>query len=142
MPKLFEPFFTTKEQGKGTGLGLSTAYGIVKQSGGFLFADNVKGSGGRVVGARFTMYLPVHEGAVPAAVEDPIEEQSSEWSGGGRLLLVEDEDMVRAVAERALTRAGYDVTTCSDGEAGLSAIASGGEFDVSQIEGVGVSDTV
>lgn len=130
MPKLFEPFFTTKEQGKGTGLGLSTAYGIVKQSGGFLFADNVKGSGGRVVGARFTMYLPVHEGAVPAAVEDPIEEQSSEWSGGGRLLLVEDEDMVRAVAERALTRAGYDVTTCSDGEEGLSAIASGGEFDL------------
>ncbi|RGP40333.1 Histidine kinase [Altererythrobacter insulae] len=130
MPKLFEPFFTTKEQGKGTGLGLSTAYGIVKQSGGFLFADNVKGTGGRTIGARFTMYLPVHDGPVAAAPEAPVEEASSEWSGGGRLLLVEDEDMVRAVAERALSRAGYEVTACSDGEEGLSAITSGGEFDL------------
>jgi len=130
MPKLFEPFFTTKEQGKGTGLGLSTAYGIVKQSGGFLFADNVKGTGGRTIGARFTMYLPVHEGPMAPAPEAPVEVPSSEWSGGGRILLVEDEDMVRAVAERALTRAGYDVTACDDGEVGLSAITSGGEFDV------------
>ena len=130
MPKLFEPFFTTKEQGKGTGLGLSTAYGIVKQSGGFLFADNVKGTGGRTIGARFTMYLPVHEGVAPVAPVVPVEEQSSEWSGGGRVLLVEDEDMVRAVAERALSRAGYEVTACGDGEEGLSVIASGGEFDL------------
>ena len=131
MPKLFEPFFTTKEQGKGTGLGLSTAYGIVKQSGGFLFADNVKGSGGRTIGARFSVYFPVHEGAVPVAPQEPVEEApSSEWSGGGRILLVEDEDMVRAVAERALSRAGYVVTPCSDGEEGLQAITSGGEFDL------------
>ena len=64
------------------------------------------------------------------APEAPVEVPSSEWSGGGRILLVEDEDMVRAVAERALTRAGYDVTACDDGEVGLSAITSGGEFDV------------
>lgn len=130
MPKLFEPFFTTKELGKGTGLGLSTAYGIVKQSGGFLFADNVKGSAGRVVGARFSVYLPVHEGGVPQAPEAPVEIPSSEWSGGGHVLLVEDEDMVRAVAERALSRAGYEVTACSDGEEGLAAITAGGEFDL------------
>lgn len=130
MPKLFEPFFTTKEQGKGTGLGLSTAYGIVKQSGGFLFADNVTGTGGRVIGARFSVYLPVHQGAMPQAPQAPADAPSSEWSGGGRILLVEDEDMVRAVAERALSRAGYVVTPCADGEEGLAAITSGGEFDL------------
>ena len=130
MPKLFEPFFTTKEQGKGTGLGLSTAYGIVKQSGGFLFADNVKGTGGRIIGARFSMYLPVHEGVIEKDVIEPTAEPLSEWSGGGKVLLVEDEDMVRAVAERALDRAGYEVTACSDGEEGLAAIKGGGEFDL------------
>lgn len=65
LPKLFEPFFTTKEQGRGTGLGLSTAYGIVKQSGGFIFADNVTDKSGHPVGARFTVYLPVHHGEMP-----------------------------------------------------------------------------
>ncbi|MBA4010161.1 MAG: hybrid sensor histidine kinase/response regulator, partial [Erythrobacter sp.] len=64
LPKLFEPFFTTKEQGKGTGLGLSTAYGIVKQSGGFIFADNITDKGGHPLGARFTVYFPVHRGEV------------------------------------------------------------------------------
>ena len=55
---------------------------------------------------------------------------SSDWSAGGKLLLVEDEDMVRIVAERALTRAGYDVTACANGEEGLAAIMEGGEFDI------------
>ena len=132
--KIFEPFFTTKEQGKGTGLGLSTVYGIVKQSNGFIFADNVTDSSGQAAGARFTVYLPVHKGEMPLnqRSEDGGEEaKASEWSGGGNLLLVEDEDMVRAVAERALTRAGYSVTTASDGEEGLAAIANGNvEFDL------------
>ena len=131
--KIFEPFFTTKEQGKGTGLGLSTVYGIVKQSNGFIFADNVTDAGGRASGARFTMYLPVHKGEMPSMqrADEREEAKASEWSGGGKLLLVEDEDMVRAVAERALTRAGYTVTTARDGEEGLGQIANGDvEFDL------------
>ncbi len=129
LPKLFEPFFTTKEQGKGTGLGLSTAYGIVKQSGGFIFADNIADKAGHPVGARFTVYLPVHRGEMPKKREAaPL--VSSDWSAGGKVLLVEDEDMVRAVAERALTRAGYEITACANGEEGLAAIEEGGEFDI------------
>jgi two-component system, cell cycle sensor histidine kinase and response regulator CckA len=129
LPKLFEPFFTTKEQGKGTGLGLSTAYGIVKQSGGFIFADNVLDKQGRPTGARFTVYFPVHRGEVPRRrVAPPV--VSSDWSAGGKVLLVEDEDMVRTVAERALVRAGYEVTACASGEEGLAAIAEGGTFDL------------
>lgn len=130
LPKLFEPFFTTKEQGKGTGLGLSTAYGIVKQSGGFIFADNVSDKNGKTIGARFTVYFPVHRGDAPARKEPPKPLPSSDWSIGGKILLVEDEDMVRAVAERALARAGFEITTCADGEEGLSAISAGGAFDM------------
>ncbi len=129
LPKLFEPFFTTKEQGKGTGLGLSTAYGIVKQSGGFIFADNITDKSGHPTGARFTVYFPVHRGEAPKKhAAAPL--ISSEWSAGGKLLLVEDEDMVRIVAERALTRAGYEVTSCANGEEGLAAITEGGVFDI------------
>ncbi len=123
--KIFEPFFTTKETGKGTGLGLSTVYGIVKQSGGFIFAENVSGPGGRISGARMTLYLPVHRGEIPRKAEPVKNRPASDWSGGGRVLLVEDEDMVRAVAERALSRAGYTVVTAADGEEGLAAIANG-----------------
>ena len=129
LPKLFEPFFTTKEQGKGTGLGLSTAYGIVKQSGGFIFADNIADKVGYPTGARFTVYFPVHRGKLPKKREAPVL-VSSDWSAGGKVLLVEDEEMVRTVAERALARAGYDVTSCANGEEGLAAIAEGGVFDV------------
>lgn len=130
LSKLFEPFFTTKEQGKGTGLGLSTCYGIVKQSGGFIFADNIDAGGGRAVGARFTIYLPVHRGQIPQKAPKPAPEPVREWSGGGRILLVEDEDMVRAVADRALARAGYTITARADGEEGLAEIEGGGEFDL------------
>ncbi len=130
LPKLFEPFFTTKDQGKGTGLGLSTAYGIVKQSGGFIFADNIQDGGGHTVGARFTIYFPVHHGEVTHRRDDPPVETNSEWSVGGKILLVEDEDMVRAVAERALARAGYEVIACADGESGLSTIGRDDSFDI------------
>jgi len=130
LPKLFEPFFTTKEQGKGTGLGLSTAYGIVKQSGGFIFADNIADKAGHPTGARFTVYFPVHRGEVPKK-RAPAPLVSLDWSAGGKVLLVEDEDMVRAVAERALARAGYEVTACANGEEGLAAITEGtARFDI------------
>ncbi|MEM1194848.1 MAG: response regulator [Pseudomonadota bacterium] len=129
LSKLFEPFFTTKEQGKGTGLGLSTAYGIIKQSGGFIFADNVTNADAKPVGARFTIYFPVHQGETPRKKEAPAP-VSSDWSAGGRVLLVEDEDMVRIVAERALARAGYQVTACPGGEEGLTALAEGSDFDL------------
>ncbi|RYD88685.1 MAG: response regulator, partial [Sphingomonadales bacterium] len=129
MSKIFEPFFTTKEQGKGTGLGLSTVYGIVKQSGGFIFADNVPATAKGRAGARFSIYFPVHQGEVPKTRKAEVK-PAAQWSGGGKILLVEDEDMVRAVAERALTRAGYQVTACAEGEAGLAAVANGGEYDM------------
>jgi two-component system cell cycle sensor histidine kinase/response regulator CckA len=130
--KIFEPFFTTKELGKGTGLGLSTVYGIVKQSGGYIFADNVTDADGRPTGARFTLYLPVHRaqpGDAPAPAPKPAS-PPREFAGGGNVLLVEDEDMVRAVAERALVREGYSVITASDGEEGLALIEKGGDFDI------------
>lgn len=128
--KIFEPFFTTKEVGRGTGLGLSTVYGIVKQSGGFIFADSEHGKG-----TKFTIYLPVHLPDRAAPEPDPAASRStaaadSQWSGGGRILLVEDEDIVRAVAERALTRAGYTVVTASDGDEGLEIIQQGEPFDL------------
>ncbi|WP_088308950.1 ATP-binding protein [Novosphingobium sp. B 225] len=125
--KIFEPFFTTKDQGKGTGLGLSTVYGIVKQSGGFIFADSEVNKG-----TTFTVYLPVHHASAHSEAPEPQAKPQPqiEWSGGGRVLLVEDEDMVRAVAERALTRAGYTVTTASDGDIGLEIVENGGEFDM------------
>ncbi|MEP2736130.1 MAG: response regulator [Erythrobacter sp.] len=131
MPKLFEPFFTTKDQGKGTGLGLSTVYGIVKQSGGFIFVNNIKNSEELITGARFTIYLPVHKGPAPKPKSaEPEQVASSDWSGGGKVLLVEDEDMVRAVAERSLARAGYEVTAWADGEEGLEDFKSGNRYDL------------
>ncbi|OYW44424.1 MAG: hybrid sensor histidine kinase/response regulator [Sphingomonadales bacterium 32-68-7] len=130
LPKIFEPFFTTKELGKGTGLGLSTVYGIVKQSGGFIFADNAVGPDGTPTGARFAIYLPVHQPSEEDLRRVEPEEAAREWSGGGRILLVEDEDMVRAVAERALTRQGYTVVTASDGDEGLEAVRRNADFDL------------
>ena len=119
--KIFEPFFTTKEVGKGTGLGLSTVYGIVKQSGGYIFADSRPGQG-----ATFTVYLPVHNATGEDAPATPLASvnrlRTTELWGSGTILLVEDEDMVRAVAERALSRQGYTVLSAENGEAALELI--------------------
>ncbi|WP_414903363.1 response regulator [Sphingomonas flavalba] len=126
LAKIFEPFFTTKEVGKGTGLGLSTVYGIVKQSGGFIFAESEEGKG-----TSFVLYLPVHR-ADPAEAEAPVREKArtGELWGSGTILLVEDEDMVRAVAERALTRHGYKVVTATNGEEALERLAEGITVDL------------
>ncbi|WP_174280013.1 response regulator, partial [Sphingomonas bacterium] len=123
--KIFEPFFTTKEMGKGTGLGLSTVYGIVKQSGGWIFADNPPGQG-----ARFTIYLPVHAAGATAPVVRRAASKPAETWGTGTVLLVEDEAMVRAVAERALTRQGYHVLTADNGEAALDMLTQHGRPDL------------
>ena len=121
--KIFEPFFTTKEVGKGTGLGLSTVYGIVKQTGGFIFAESEPGKG-----TSFVIYLPVHEAPASAALVRPLpKEASPELWGTGTILLVEDEAMVRAVAERALARQGYKILTATNGEEGLEMLESADE---------------
>lgn len=103
--KIFEPFFTTKEVGKGTGLGLSTVYGIIKQQGGNIHVSSEVGDG-----ATFRIYLPVY--AEEDAQSDSTEAQveiSADLTGNGVILLVEDEDPVRAFASRALTGKGYTV---------------------------------
>jgi two-component system, cell cycle sensor histidine kinase and response regulator CckA len=124
--KIFEPFFTTKEVGKGTGLGLSTVYGIVKQSGGFIFADSKVGEG-----TRFVIYLPVHREEAVAAKSRRVEKpKANELWGTGTVLLVEDEPMVRTVAERALTRHGYQVITADNGEEALEVLARGEPIDL------------
>jgi two-component system cell cycle sensor histidine kinase/response regulator CckA len=124
--KIFEPFFTTKEVGKGTGLGLSTVYGIVKQSGGFIFADSKIGEG-----TRFVIYLPVHrEDASAAKSRKVAKPKENELWGSGTVLLVEDEPMVRAVAERALTRHGYKVITADNGEDALEVLRTGQIIDL------------
>ena len=110
--RIFEPFFTTKEKGKGTGLGLSTVYGIVKQSGGYIFADSGVGRG-----TRFRIYLP--------RVDDPAEaagtQHTAQVPGGGSetVLLVEDEESVRQLVRDTLEARGYKVLEAEDGEAGL-----------------------
>ncbi|HEY0148587.1 MAG TPA: response regulator [Allosphingosinicella sp.] len=113
LSKIFEPFFTTKEVGKGTGLGLSTVYGIVKQSGGFIFAESEPGQG-----TSFTIYLPVHRAEATKTAPRKKEPAGELW-GTGTVLLVEDEATVRAVAERALTRHGYTVLLAENGEAAI-----------------------
>src|SRR5665213_1725849 len=124
LAKIFEPFFTTKEVGKGTGLGLSTVYGIVKQSGGFIFADSKEGEG-----SSFTLYFPVHRAEAVRPTRKTKAPAGDLW-GTGTILLVEDEATVRAVAERALTRHGYTVLVAENGEAALEILARESQIDL------------
>ena len=117
--QIFEPFFTTKELGKGTGLGLSTVFGIVKQSDGFIYVDSTVGKG-----TTFSIYLPRHipePEVVPADVAPKA--RMSDMTGRGTILLVEDEDAVRAVNGRALAARGYTVLEASSGVEALEVIA-------------------
>ena len=113
LPSIFDPFFTTKAPGKGTGLGLAMVYGIVKQTGGFIFADSTVG-----VGTTLTIYLPAAHGATAEPLRPARELAEVGW-GSGTILIVEDEPMVRAVTARALTRSGYEVLSASDGDSAL-----------------------
>ena len=117
--KVFEPFFTTKRQGEGTGLGLSTAYGIINQSGGYIFIDDAE-SGGAV----FSLWFPVHQPVDLPIVAKPQHELQTLPQPASRVvqrvvLLVEDEAPVRAFAARALRLRGYTVIEADCAEAAL-----------------------
>lgn len=119
LQKVFEPFYTTKRTGEGTGLGLSTAYGIVKQSGGYIFVDSVVGQG-----TCFTLLFPGHDlspalahPSTAAAAAIPVMRH-----GNGVVLLVEDEAPVRAFASRALRLRGYTVIEADSAEQALSTL--------------------
>ncbi|MDE2384284.1 MAG: response regulator [Alphaproteobacteria bacterium] len=132
--KIWDPFFTTKEVGKGTGLGLSMVYGFVKQSGGFIYCDSPPGEGTkfRIFLPRLIQDKPAEAAAKPAEVA-PVRE---DFSGRGRVLIVEDEDSVRAFAARALTSRGYTVVEANSGEMGLEVVekdADGFELILSDV---------
>jgi two-component system cell cycle sensor histidine kinase/response regulator CckA len=121
--KIFEPFFSTKEVGKGTGLGLSTVYGIVKQTGGFVYVDSETGKG-----TTFRIFLPRHvegEEKLPQLSEDEAPrmvegangaaEPATDLTGRGTILLVEDEDGLRSLNARGLSSRGYTVLEAGNG---------------------------
>ena len=119
LQKIFEPFYTTKRTGEGTGLGLSTVYGIIKQTGGYIFVDSSQGQG-----SVFTIYLPVHEempSTQPARSVQPAAAQAAKH-GEGVVLLVEDEAPVRAFASRALRLRGYTVLEAASAEDALKTL--------------------
>jgi two-component system, cell cycle sensor histidine kinase and response regulator CckA len=120
LARIFEPFFSTKDVGSGTGLGLSTVYGIVKQTGGFVFVESVPGRG-----AAFEIYLPRHhaDSGAPGARADAAEPVVfRDLTGTGAVMLVEDDDAVRMFGARALRNKGYRVTEAKSGEAALDLI--------------------
>ncbi|TPI23074.1 ATP-binding protein [Mesorhizobium sp. B4-1-1] len=137
LKKIFEPFFTTKEVGKGTGLGLSMVYGIIKQTGGFIFCDSEVGKG-----TVFRIFLPRHiaevkkqaePGEAVAAAMAPTKpaDTAKDLSGSATVLLVEDEDAVRMGGVRALISRGYTVHEASSGVEALEVFeALGGKVDI------------
>ena len=127
--KIFDPFFTTKKVGEGTGLGLSTVYGIIKQTGGFIFAENNEDG----KGTTFSIYLPRHMEAAKSKENGEALQQPAhrDLTGKGTILLVEDEDPVRLFAARALENKGYTVLQADCGEMALEvAHDHDGEIDL------------
>jgi two-component system cell cycle sensor histidine kinase/response regulator CckA len=130
LPKIFEPFFTTKKVGEGTGLGLSTVYGIVKQSGGYIFVDSEVGRG-----TVFELFFPVHEVVRTVEPQPPVAEEPAKKlmirKSDGVVLLVEDEAPVRAFASRALRMRGYTVLEAENAEEALKTLEDPGlEVDI------------
>jgi two-component system cell cycle sensor histidine kinase/response regulator CckA len=123
LSRIFEPFFSTKAIGSGTGLGLSTVYGIVKQTGGFVFVDSTVGKG-----TTLTIYLPAWKGERPSAqAAGAAADKRRDLTGVGTVLLVEDEDAVRLFSARALRNKGYKVVEANSGEAALELLNSMGD---------------
>ena len=115
LQKIFEPFYTTKRTGEGTGLGLSTVYGIVKQTGGYIFVDSSVGQG-----TIFTLLLPASDLPSQKAASPPSDiKLVANRPEGGAVLLVEDEATVRTFAARALRLCGYSVLVAESGERAL-----------------------
>ncbi|HEX3141961.1 MAG TPA: ATP-binding protein, partial [Rhizobacter sp.] len=121
--RAFEPFFTTKESGRGTGLGLSTVYGFVKQSHGAISLDSAPGAGTCV-----TLYIPTHR-ETPTLAGDAVV-QGDALPQGLRVMLVEDEPEVRAVALHFLAALHCKVSSFASAEQALQALASGTELDI------------
>ena len=118
----FEPFFTTKPPGKGTGLGLSTVYGIVKQSRGYIWIYSEEGHG-----TTFKIYFPrvIAQERLPEPVS-----KEQDGRGSETVLLVEDEDAVRSLAEVVLQRNGYQVISARNASDALTIVTSGRKVDV------------
>jgi two-component system cell cycle sensor histidine kinase/response regulator CckA len=130
--KIFEPFFSTKEVGKGTGLGLSTVYGIIKQTGGFIYVDSHEGKG-----TSFRIFLPRHVAeaeVVPvngAAHEAAKDQRPTDLTGEGTILLVEDEDGLRSLNARGLRSRGYTVVEAANGVEAIEVLnAQDGKIDL------------
>ncbi len=138
--KIFDPFFSTKEVGKGTGLGLSTVYGIIKQTGGFVYVDSIVHEGTtfriflprHMVSAREAaersaeMHVPAIEGALAAA--DQVKRAAgADLTGEGTILLVEDEEGLRALNARGLTSRGYTVLEAGNGIEAIDVMEKSGK---------------
>ncbi|MDE1173908.1 MAG: ATP-binding protein [Parvibaculaceae bacterium] len=135
LSRIFDPFFTTREAGKGTGLGLSTVHGIVHQMDGHIRVASEPGQG-----TRFSIYLPRYRGEGAAGSSTPVSAPlaappAQDMTGSGTILLVEDEDVVRTFAARALSSRGYEVIEARNGEEALSL------FDESDVDLV-ISDVI
>jgi PAS domain S-box-containing protein len=115
--RIFEPFFTTKELGKGTGLGLSTVYGIVRQAGGQIWVYSEPGRG-----STFKAYFPCAESKIGVAQEPPPEE-AIPTRLGSIILVVEDDDIMRALTRKMLEEAGYSVLEAKDGQSALDLVS-------------------
>jgi two-component system cell cycle sensor histidine kinase/response regulator CckA len=124
---IFEPFFSTKEVGSGTGLGLSTCYGIIKQSGGYVYVKTELG-----VGTNFMIYFKrINETEQARPVEVSEEKASADLTGRATIMLVEDETPVRIFAARALRNKGYEVLEADSGESAIDVFSNHqGEIDI------------
>ena len=121
---IFEPFFTTKERGKGTGLGLSTVYGVVKQSNGYVWVDSAPGKG-----ASFQVYLPRYMGQ--SVMEEQIADPREKLRGSETILLVEDAEPLRKLAQTFLEEGGFRILSAESGENALEVAARfGGTIDL------------